>query len=119
MKKLVIANWKMNPQTVDEARHLVSSFEHRMSSVAGHVDVVVCPPFVYMPPMMHYVHLVHLGAQNMSWQESGALTGEISASQLKQWNIQYIILGHSERRMYLGETDSIVNQKIITALEHK
>jgi triosephosphate isomerase len=119
MKKLIIANWKMNPVTVDEARRLVASFEHRMPVVSAHTEVVVCPPYIYLPPMMHYIHEVKLGAQNVSWQDAGALTGEISAIQLKQWNVQYVILGHSERRLYLGETDSMVNAKVIAALEHK
>lgn len=119
MKKLIVANWKMNPQTVDEARRLVASFEHRMQAVSDHTEVVICPPFVYLPALMHYTHGVQLGAQNVSWAQSGALTGEISAGQLKQWNVNYVILGHSERRLYLGETDSIVNAKIAAAIKNK
>jgi triosephosphate isomerase len=119
MKKLIIANWKMNPKTVDEARRLVASFEHRMHAVSGHTEVVICAPFVYLPALTHYTHQIELGAQNISWAEEGPFTGEISASQIKQWNVSYVILGHSERRLYLGETDSIVNAKIITALENK
>ena len=119
MKKLIIANWKMNPQTVDEARRLIASFEHRVHGVLANTEVVVCASFVYLPALMHYTHGVQLGAQNMSWADQGALTGEISPLQLKQWNVKYVILGHSERRLYLGETDSVVNAKIITALKHK
>jgi triosephosphate isomerase len=119
MKKLIVANWKMNPQTVDEARRLVASFEHRIHAVSAYTEVVVCVPFVYLPALTHYTHGVELGAQNMSWAESGALTGEISPSMLKQWNVNYVLLGHSERRLYLGETDSVVNAKIISAIEHK
>ncbi|MBX4187337.1 MAG: triose-phosphate isomerase [Candidatus Doudnabacteria bacterium] len=119
MKKLIIANWKMNPQTVDEARRLVASFEHRMHAVSGHTEVVICPPFVYLPAFMHYIHQLKLGAQNVSFVEHGAMTGEISPAQIKQWNVEYVILGHSERRLYLGETDSIVNAKISTVLKYK
>jgi len=119
MKKLVIANWKMNPQTVDEARRLVASLEHRMHVVAEHTEVVVCAPFVYIPAFSHYIHQVKLGAQNVSWQDAGPLTGEISPLQLKEWKVDYVILGHSERRLYLGETDSMVNAKIISALKHR
>ncbi len=119
MKKIIIANWKMNPQSVEEARRLVSSFEHRMSSVSANTEVVICAPFVYLPPLSHYTHHIGIGAQNVSWVEHGAMTGEISAAQIKQWNVNYVILGHSERRLYLGETDSIVNAKIITALKYK
>ena len=119
MKKLIIANWKMNPQTIQEARSLVSSFEHRMHATSTYTEVVICPPFVYLPALMHYAGAISLGAQNMSWADSGALTGEVSAVQLKQWNVKYVILGHSERRLYLGETDSVVNAKIIAAFKHK
>lgn len=119
MKKLIVANWKMNPQTVDEARRLVASFEHRMHAVSGHTEVVICAPFVYLPALTHYTHEIKLGAQNISWAEQGSYTGEVSASQIKQWNVSYVILGHSERRLYLGETDSIVNAKIMTALDNK
>jgi triosephosphate isomerase (TIM) len=119
MKKLIIANWKMNPQTIDEARRLVSSFEYRMHAVSGHTEVIVCAPFVYLAPLTHYVHQIKLGAQNMSYVEHGAMTGEISAGQLRQWNVSYVILGHSERRLFMGETDSVVNAKIETALKHK
>ena len=119
MKKLIIANWKMNPQTIQEARSLVSSLEHRMHAVSAYTEVVVCAPYVFLPALSHYTSKIILGAQNCSWEEQGALTGEISARQLGLWNIQYVILGHSERRIYLGETNSIVNAKIITALNNK
>src|SRR6185436_11747194 len=119
MKKLIVANWKMNPQTLDEARKLVSSFEHRMPTVLAHTEVVACVPSVFIAALSHYVHNAKLGAQNISWADAGALTGEISASQLKQWNVQYVILGHCERRMYMGETDTVVNAKILAALKNK
>ena len=119
MKKLIIANWKMNPKTIEEAKKLASAIEHRLAAVSDHTEVVICTPYIFLPAMSHYVHHTKLGAQNISWQESGALTGEISAEQLKPWKVEYAILGHSERRLYLGETDSVVNAKIITALKHK
>src|SRR5256885_669908 len=119
MKKLIIANWKMNPQSVEEARRLVSSLEHRMATVSDKTEVVICPPFVYLPAFAHYFHHLKLGSQNVSWVEHGALTGEISPAQIKQFNVQYVILGHSERRLYLGETDSMVNAKIATSLKNK
>jgi triosephosphate isomerase len=119
IKKLVVANWKVNPQTIDEARRLISSFEYRMHAVAEHTEVVICAPHVFLAPLAHFVHATKLGAQNVSWIEHGAMTGEVSAGMLKNWNVSYVILGHSERRLYLGETDSIVNAKIITALKYK
>ena len=119
MKKLIVANWKMNPETVEQARKLVASWEHRMHAVADHVEVVVCAPFVYLPILSHNGHQVKLGAQNVSWSDAGALTGEISVLMMKQWNVQFVILGHSERRLFLGETDSVINAKIGECLKHQ
>lgn len=119
MKKLVIGNWKMNPDTLEQARLLVMRTEHRMNQVKDRVEAVICAPFIYLPPLSHFCHLVKLGAQNMNWLEKGAITGEISAHQLKLLKVDYVILGHSERRLYLGETDSVVNAKIMTALKYK
>jgi triosephosphate isomerase len=119
MKKLIVANWKMNPLTLDEARRLAASLEHRMHQVSEHTEVVICPPFIFLPALAQYSHILKIGAQNASWQDSGALTGEVSPAQLKQMKIEYVILGHSERRLFLGETDSVVNFKIINALKNK
>jgi triosephosphate isomerase len=119
MKKLIIANWKMNPQDLGTARVLVSSLEHRMHKVYTQTEVVICPPFTFLPPLMHYSHMTQLGAQNMSWAEKGPFTGEISADMLKNFKVTHAILGHSERRLYLGETDSMVNAKIIACLNAK
>ncbi|MBX4204702.1 MAG: triose-phosphate isomerase [Candidatus Doudnabacteria bacterium] len=119
MKKLIIANWKMNPETIEQARLLVTGLEHRMHQVLEKTDVVICPPFTFLAPLSHYSHLTKIGAQNVSWAASGAFTGEISANMLKNWKTQFVILGHSERRLYLGETDSMVNAKIIACLNAK
>ncbi len=118
MKKIIVANWKMNPKNLDDAKRLAMAWEHRMHAME-HVQVVIAAPFIYLPPLKHYTNYTSLGAQNMSWAEEGAFTGEISPLQLKQWDVQYVILGHSERRIYLGETDSVVNAKIQTALNNK
>lgn len=119
MKKLIVANWKMNPLTVDAARQLILSVEHRMHTVSNTTEVVVCPPSIYLAPFSHHVNLTSLGVQNISWEDKGAFTGEISAAQVKQWDIDYVILGHSERRLYAGENDADVNKKIVAALNHK
>lgn len=119
MKKLIIANWKMNPESVEQARVLVSSLEHRMHMVFEKTEVVLCPPFPFLAPLMHYSHMTQIGAQNVSWAEKGAFTGEVSSSMLKNFRVNYVILGHSERRLYLGETDSMVNAKLIACLNAK
>ena len=119
MKKLIVANWKMNPVTLDEARSLFFTVEHRMHMIHHSVDVVVCPPALYLAPFSHYAHLVKLGGQNMSVADSGAYTGDISLTQMLQWGVEYVVLGHSERRLYFNETDSAVNSKIVLALKHK
>lgn len=118
MKKLIVANWKMNPQTTEEARQLFVSLEHRMHLLGGAVDVVVCPPYVFMPLLSHFSHFLALGSQNISGHEYGAYTGEISAEQLLLWKIFYVILGHSERRLYFGETDKDVQAKVALSLKH-
>ena len=94
MKKLVIANWKMNPESLDEARKLVSSWEHRMHLVKN-AEVVVCAPNIFLPALFHYTHNVKLGAQNMSWEEKGAFTGEISPTQLKPFKTEFVLFVHS------------------------
>ena len=109
----------MNPQTVEDARKLLLSVEHRMQMVKDTTEVVICPPNVYLAPFSHHVHLTKLGVQNISWANAGAYTGETSPAQVKQWNVNYVILGHSERRLYCGENDTEVNKKIATALTHK
>lgn len=119
MKKLIIANWKMNPDTVGQARSLVSHLEHRMFKVLNHAEVVNCVPYVFLPALMHYAHHTQIGAQNLHWALSGAFTGEISAAQLENWKVRYVILGHSERRIFMGETDSMVNAKLVAALNAK
>lgn len=118
MKKLVIANWKMNPQTVQDARRIFNSIEQRMYNI-HHTEVVICVPSIFAAPLTHSAHMTRLGAQNVSWASEGPLTGEVSVKQLELFNIKYIILGHSERRIFLGETDEMVKQKILVILKHK
>lgn len=115
-KRIVIGNWKMNPQSPEEAADLVKVLEHKES--LKHCALVVCPPFVFLSEISKRLEKVSLGAQNMSWAESGSLTGEISAKELKEFGVEYVILGHSERRLYMGETDSVVNAKLIEALNN-
>jgi triosephosphate isomerase len=115
-KRIIAGNWKMN-KTVAEAVELVKELK-TMAETVQDVDMVVCPPFVNLAPVHDIIKEspIGLGAQNMHWEESGAFTGEISANMLKSSGCEYVILGHSERRQYFGETDNTVNKKLKAAL---
>ena len=109
MKKLIIANWKLNPSTLKDARALVVSI-----SVKAKNTVVLCPPTIYLSS----IEYPNLGAQDCFWQEKGAFTGQTSALQLKDLGVKYCIIGHSERRA-VGDSDGMINFKIRALLENK
>ncbi|MCX6722668.1 MAG: triose-phosphate isomerase [Candidatus Staskawiczbacteria bacterium] len=111
MKILVVANWKMNPASLEEAKNIFQSIKNGVEGTKA--EVVVCPPFVYLPELKGLT----LGAQDIFYEEKGAFTGEVSGDMLKNLGVEYVIIGHSERRKYLGETDEIINEKIKKALE--
>ena len=116
MRKPIIAgNWKMYKK-VHEAITLVSELSDLVAAVDG-VEVVVCPPFTALDAVNETLQGTNIavGAQNMHWQEEGAFTGEISPAMLKSLGCKFVILGHSERRQYFGETDEGVNKKIKAA----
>jgi triosephosphate isomerase len=115
MKPLIIANWKMNPQTLAEAKQLFHSIKKGLENIKN-VEVVICPPFVYLARLQPPTLNLRLGAQNCFWEEKGAFTGEISPPMLKNLGCQYVILGHSERERYLGEIDKMTNKKIKAAI---
>jgi triosephosphate isomerase len=117
MRKPIIAgNWKMN-KTIPEAKTLVSGM---VSKLAGFndVEVVFCPPFTALSTVKELVKGTPygVGAQDLYWKEQGAFTGEVSPLMLKDIGCDYVIIGHSERRQYFGETDTTVNQKVKAAL---
>ena len=117
MRKPIIAgNWKMN-KTPSEARELVTALAPLVKDAV--CDVVVCTPAVNFAAVSEAIKgtNIKLGAQNMHWKESGAYTGELSAAMLKECGVEYVILGHSERRQYFGETDATVNLRTLAAVK--
>lgn len=116
-KPFIAGNWKMN-KTGEEARALVAQLLPDLQA-ASSIDRAVCPPFPYLMPIAAMLAGtgVGLGAQNMYWEESGAYTGEVSPNMVAEF-CQYVILGHSERRAYFGETDATVNRKVKAAFAH-
>ncbi|MEA4848299.1 MAG: triose-phosphate isomerase [Clostridiaceae bacterium] len=118
MRRPVIAgNWKMN-KTVSEAVKLVEDLKPLVREAAA--EVVVCPPFVCLNDSVKALRgsNIGVGAQNMYYKDSGAYTGEISPVFLKDMKVEYVILGHSERRQYFREEDTEINKKVIAALDH-
>jgi triosephosphate isomerase len=118
MRKPIIAgNWKMN-KTAVEAVQFVREIRHGLNQIEA-VDSVVCPPFLALPAVHEALQATHVGvgAQNMYYEENGAYTGECAPNMLTPY-CQYVILGHSERRAYFGETDEGVNKKVKAALAY-
>ena len=109
MRKLIIANWKMNPLSVSEAVNLAKKEDVK--------NAIIAPPFVFLESVGKILKYARLAAQDVFSSNAGAYTGEISPVMLKKLGVQYIIIGHSERRR-LGETDDVINKKIIAVLEN-
>ena len=121
MKPLIVANWKMNPQSLAEAKKLFDSVKRGVKNIKK-AEVVICPPFLYLkelkePSSLKKNSVPLVGAQDVFWEKSGADTGEISPSMLKDMGCQYVIVGHSERRRYFSETDEVVNKKLKSVIE--
>ena len=119
-KNIVAGNWKMN-NTFDEADALVSDIMTALETKElGQTMMIICPPFPYLEMCTDYSNDSYfaVGAQNVSDQEKGAFTGEVSAAMLQSMEVEYCIVGHSERRAYYGETDAIVARKVDQLLQH-
>ena len=130
MKKiLIVANWKMNPNTLEEAKNLFGLIKKGFGPATGgstprksggrtplskNLEIVICPPFIYLSllGLKPYTLNPKLGAQNCSWEQKGAYTGEISPKMLKNLGVEYVIIGHSERRKYFKETNGIIEKKL-------
>lgn len=116
MRKPIIAgNWKMN-NTASSGVALVNALKPLLAN--ADCDVAVCVPAILIPAVSEAVKgsNIKVGAENMHWAEKGAYTGEISADMLKEYGVEYVIVGHSERRQYFGETDETVNKRTLAVL---
>ena len=113
---IIAGNWKLN-KTPQEAIELVTELKREISDVQG-VDIVVCPVAVALTDVNDVIgeSNIELGAQNLYWEDSGAFTGEMSGPIIKAAGCKYVIIGHSERRQYFGETNETVNKRIRAAL---
>jgi len=108
----------MNPTTLKEAEHLFEVVNKGVKPIKN-VEVVICPPFVFLSVFSLRSSVLKLGGQNCYWEQKGAYTGEVSPLMLKDLGCEYALVGHSERRQYFGETDEIVNKKIKSALKSR
>lgn len=115
---MVAGNWKMNT-TRSEGVALAKALVEGSRAAAGAIDVLICPPFPYLIPVVDAVSGSHIavGAQNVYFEAPGAFTGEVSLEMLQDVGATYVLLGHSERRHILGESDELINRKVLAALK--
>lgn len=114
-KKIIIANWKSNPASLKEAVLLAQKTDRAVSKYRS-IEVIIAPPFPFLAATKEVLKKTKLGAQNVFWS-GGPYTGEVSPTQLKNLGVGYVIVGHSERKIYLGETDELINKKVRAILE--
>lgn len=108
MHKIVVANWKLHPETKSEAIRLARAIDKK--------GVIICPPFPFLDSVRENLLHALLGAQDTFWEEKGPYTGEVSPAMLKDIGARYVILGHSERRNVIGETDAQISKKAVVAI---
>ena len=113
MDKLIVANWKMSPQTLQEAEAILDRIKDYLSP-----SLVICPPFIFIEEIAKLIGGASLGAQDIFWDDVGADTGEVSGPMLKKLGVRYVIVGHSERRWKFGETNDVVNKKLKAVLRN-
>ncbi|MCB9510667.1 MAG: triose-phosphate isomerase [Deferribacteres bacterium] len=118
-RKIIAGNWKLN-KTISESIRLVNTLKVKIVNVS-HTDMIVCPTFISLSAVAEALKgsNIQLGAQNLFWEENGAFTGEISGPMLKSAGCSHVIIGHSERRQYFGETDETVNKRLKAAISAK
>jgi len=123
MKKILIYNWKMAPGSLKEAASLFKRTQIYADKTRTNAEIVIAPPFVYLPlfadlggPKRGFTR-IKIAAQNVFGGVGSAYTGEISPKMLKNLGVEYVIIGHSERRKYLNETDEMINGKVLAALK--
>lgn len=116
-RKVIAGNWKLH-NTNSAAQQLANQIKIRSTEIKN-TDIILCPPFTALTVVSEVVKgtSIAVGAQNIYWEKSGAFTGEINADMIKSTGARYVIIGHSERRQYFGETNETVNKKINSALE--
>ena len=119
MRPLIIANWKCNPVAQKEAKRIFDTVAMGVKNIKK-AEIVICPPYPYISYMGNSKFETRnskLGAQNCHWEQSGAYTGEVSPKMLKDLGCQYVIIGHSERRIHFQETDEMINKKLKAAIK--
>lgn len=126
-KKFIVANWKNHPDTLAQAQEILDFTNNYLDSLGDSKEfsLVFCPPFIFIEEvakflkMSHFEHEAFLGAQDIAVEDKTALTGEISGPMLKKLGVSYVIIGHSERRWKLGESDETVNKKLKSVLRNE
>jgi len=116
MGKTIIFNWKMNPETLKEAKDILNAVKKLSQSAKQ--KIIIASPFVYLETLVKSKNKkIELASQDVFWQEKGSYTGEISPTMLKNMEIEWVIIGHSERRQHLNETDEMINKKVLAVLK--